>query len=408
MEQISSILQASKLDYENLAARWEVKYSALQASQQAYDVLVGKLQAESSAHQASQLTNTSLAAELQEKCGALQASMLANKQLTAELAKLKEKVPAPGLYIPKSLIGHSSANLPAPGPPSGLDNTKAVVKTNPTIGSFTTNESGSCRQGSQRTSKIFTFGNKYNMVPGLVVGLTYLDVGCKGNVRVNAYPSEIQRDRFKINLDTWNDTTLYYATCAWLAIEADDMDFQYGSYHTLEDHDCKSAPLHNTRKITFKRKYPTAPAVVVWLNVIDLGSAANWRIKTFATNVTATGFTIHIDTWADTKLYAAMASWVAYPMDRPGVASGCFSTLDTRSPGQQQIFNSAFEPFEKGVFENPPRLFLALNALDINPTVTMRLLVKADNVSATGMTWHLNSWRDSSIYSAGASYIAFR
>ncbi|KAL0635216.1 hypothetical protein Q9L58_005862 [Maublancomyces gigas] len=385
----SNTPQASQLDYENLAAEWKEKYCALEARQLADDILVGKLQEESSALQASQLANTNLAAELQEKCSALQASLLANKKLTAELAKWKEKIPAPGLS-------------------SRLDSTKAVVKTNPTIGTFTTIESDSCQQGSQRASKTFTFGSKYNMVPGLVVGLTYLDVACGENVRVNAYPSEIKRDRFKINLDTWNDTTLYYATCAWLAIEADDMDFQYGSYHTIEDHDIKSTPLHNTRIITFKRKYPTAPTVVVWLNVIDLGSAANWRIKTFATNVTATGFTIHIDTWADTKLYAAMASWVAYPTDRSGVASGCFSTLDIRSPGQEQAFNSAFESFGTGVFEKPPKLFLALNALDIDCRATMRLLVKADNVSATGMTWHLNSWRDSSLYSAGASYIAFR
>lgn len=246
------------------------------------------------------------------------------------------------------------------------------------------------------------------MVPGLVVGLTLLDVSAAANVRVNAYVNEVQREHFKINLSSWNDTDLYGASCAWMAIEADDMDFQYGSYHTTEDHDWRETPHHNTRNIRFKRAYPDTPKVVVWLNVIDLGCRENFRIKTFATNVTATGFTIHIDTWDDTRLFSGSASWVAYTTGRSGVASGCFSTIDIRSPRQEQAYNSAFEAFEKGVFEKPPKVFLALNALDIDRRATMRLMVKADNVSASGMWWHLDSWRDSSMYYAGASYIAFR
>lgn len=285
--------------------------------------------------------------------------------------------------------------------PSKINTVKDVAETNPTIGTFNTYESGS-------SSKLVSFANKYTMVPGLVVGLTLLDVDAAANVRVNAYPNEIQREHFKINVSSWNDTRLYGAACAWLAIKADDMDFQYGSYHTIEDHDWRETPHHNTRKITFKRQYPAAPKVVVWLNVIDLGCRENFRIKTFATDVTTTGFIIHIDTWSDTRLYSAMASWVAYPTVRSGVASGSFSTMDIRSSGQEQVYNSAYESFGKGVFEKPPRLFLALNALDIDRRATMRVMVKADNVSAAGMTWHLDSWRDSSMYSAGASYIALR
>lgn len=245
------------------------------------------------------------------------------------------------------------------------------------------------------------------MVPGVVVGLRAVDIGCHANIRVNAYPNEIQRDCFKIHLDTWQETTLYGGGCSWLAIEADDRDFQYGSYHTREDHEWTDPQIHNTRKITFKRRYSAVPKVVVWLNVIDLDANITWRIKTYASDVTATGFTIHIDTWSDSILYTAMASWMAYPADRPGVTSGCFSTLDTRSCIMPQVYNSAFEAFGT-VFEKPPKLFLALNALEIDHRQNMRLEVKADNVAAAGMTWHLDAWSDTVLYSAGASYIAFR
>lgn len=245
------------------------------------------------------------------------------------------------------------------------------------------------------------------MVPGLVVGLTTLDASCDANVRVKAYTSAIQRDCFTIHIDSWMNTTLYGAGCTWLQIEADDRDFQYGSYHTLEDHDWYKYPAQNTRKVNFKRPYLAIPKVVVWLSVIDVGHGSSWRIKSYATDVTAQGFTIHIDSWLDSRLYSAMASWVAYPADTPGIAGGIVSTQSIRSWAQPRASNSAFEAFDVGVFKKQPRVFMALNALDIDRNQNMRLKVKADNVSAAGMTWHLNAWTDTTLYSAGASYIAF-
>lgn len=286
---------------------------------------------------------------------------------------------------------------------------KAVVlKKNPIIGTFHTKELRSWKQVRAKTSKVVSFTHAYSTIPSLLLGLTAVDVGNGANVRVKSYTSKIQLDRFEVNLDSWEETTLYGAGCAWLEIEADDKDFQFGSYHTIEDHPWTRPQIHNTRKITFKRAFATAPHVVVWLSCIDLSSGKNWRIKTFATDVSAKGFTIHIDTWADSVLYTAVASWLAYPVDRAGVTSGSFTTLDIRSWAQPQLYNSGHEAFKSGVFEKPPKMFLALNSLDMGRGRNMRLSVKADNVSATGMTWHLDSWEDSVLYSAGASYIALR
>lgn len=244
------------------------------------------------------------------------------------------------------------------------------------------------------------------MVPGLVVGLTAVDASCNANVRAKAYTSKIQRDCFTIHVDSWMDTKLYGAGCTWLQIKADDMDFQYGSYHTLEDHNWDKYPTQNTRKINFQRAYSATPTVVVWLTVIDIGHGGSWRMRSYATDVTATGFTIHIDSWCDSRLHSAMASWVAYPADRPGIASGNVSTDDIRSWAQPQVYNSAFRAFDAGVFEKPPRVFIALNALNIDRKHNMRLHLEVNNVSAAGMTWHLNAWDETILYSAGASYIA--
>lgn len=290
--------------------------------------------------------------------------------------------------------------------PPGPSQAVVAVKRNPVIGTFHTNELRSWKEVRHNTSKVVTFAEKYAMVPGLVVGLTELDIYRDMNACAKAFTSKIQCDRFEIHLDSWGDTKLYGAGCAWLQIEAHDVDFQYGNYYTVEDRPSTSTQMQNTRKIKFKRAYTAPPMVVVWLSLIDLGQGSSWRIKVFATDVTTVGFTIHINTWGDSMLYNAVVSWISYPADRPGVASGCFSTLDRGSWAHPQLYNSAYEPFGDGVFEKPPRTFVAINSLDIGRGDNMRLTVRVDNVSEAGMSWHLDSWQGTVMYSAGASYIA--
>lgn len=226
--------------------------------------------------------------------------------------------------------------------------------------------------------------------------------------RVKVSTSGIIADGFTINIDSWFHTQLYGAGCMWLVIEADDLDFQYGHYYTRENHDWVKLEMHFTRKITFSRAFSAVPKVAVWLSDLDLGHQSKWSIQAFATDLTATGFTLNVGSSLELRHFSAMGSWLAYPVDKPGVASGCFSTEETRSCARPQLSNSAVEAFQSGVFKQPPRLFLALNALHMDFSKDMTLQVNADNVSSAGMTWHLDAWNDTILYSAGASYIALR
>lgn len=234
-----------------------------------------------------------------------------------------------------------------------------------------------------------------------------VDIGRKKQIRVTCYPANTQSDSFTVNIDTWSGTNLYGASCVWLEIAADDPDFQCGSYHTLDYRPWNQPEMLNTRRITFAHPYPVPPTVVTWLTGFDMNREKNWRIRTFATDVSRTEFTLHIDTWGDSVLYTATASWVAYTAGKEGVASGSFNTLSLRSWRNPQSNNSAYERFNGAAFKEPPRVLLAINMLDIDRRDTMRLAVKASSVSAAGMTWHLDSWGNTTLHSAGASYIAF-
>jgi hypothetical protein len=58
-------------------------------------------------------------------------------------------------------------------------------------------------------------------------------------------------------------------------------------------------------------------------------------------------------------------------------------------------------------FRRPPKVFMALNALDVEKKANLRVRVSATDITKTGMTWHLDSWFDTVLYMEGAAYIAF-
>lgn len=276
---------------------------------------------------------------------------------------------------------------------------------NPVIGTFYAHDVRPPKNPCLKTSLEIPFASPYPVAPGLPIGLNMLDIPNADNIRVSATADNIRADRFEVGIKTWANPIVRDGGCTWLEVEASDPDFQFGKFDTTEDYPWTEQHTHHTRVITFPRPYHTPPKVVVWLTTIDMCFGHDWRVRAYETNVTAKGFTLHIDTWGDSVLYFATATWVAYPADKPNVSSGKFSTLDVRPENCPQLYNSAYVNFGN-TFTTPPRILLAFNSLSISCKSSLRLAVKASNISAAGMSWHLDSWSNTTLYSAGASYIA--
>ncbi|KAK3944177.1 hypothetical protein QBC46DRAFT_375581 [Diplogelasinospora grovesii] len=287
-------------------------------------------------------------------------------------------------------------------PPEGMD-----------IASFNTMEIRPWDQPTKEAMKRQTYPAPYNTPPKFAVGLNWLDIDHATNIRVKAYADNITKTAADMHIDTWADTTLYSAGCTWMRIAADDPDFQTGQFSTQDDHPWQNPQMKTSRAIKFDRPFAAGgaaapPKVVIWLNVLDMQAGKNWRINATATDVTATGFTIHLDTWADTVLYVASAAWIAYPAGKPGVTSGTYNTQDVRPWDKPQLANSGRVNFPAGVFQGTPKaVLLAFNSMDIDQGKNLRLRLSADSVSKDGFNWHADSWYDTILYSAGASYIAF-
>lgn len=259
--------------------------------------------------------------------------------------------------------------------------------------------------------KQVNFWPRYDAPPNVAVGLTELDISQAANIRVRAYVDRITTANMSVHLDSWSNTALYAAGCTWLEDRQEESNIQVGNFSTTELHPWHQPTKTNSKWIRFPNAFPSAPKVVVWLKAVDMSKDFNWRVVAFASNdVSTTGFTININTWADSILYFAEASWIAYleTSDKAKIYSGSADTSQYRPWNPPQLTNGGKIDFPAGTFDRLPKtLLLAVNKFDFDYRRNLRFKAYANTISEAGFRWHVNSWADSLCYGAGVSYIAF-
>jgi hypothetical protein len=76
---------------------------------------------------------------------------------------------------------------------------------------------------------------------------------------------------------------------------------------------CAGGPTTASAKIAFAKPYSAPPRVVCALGLVDwCNNGRNLRINCWAQDITKDGFTIVVQTWADTSLYSANVRWTAF------------------------------------------------------------------------------------------------
>lgn len=211
----------------------------------------------------------------------------------------------------------------------------------------------------------------------------------------------------KVVIDS-HDTIINLASCTWLGIQSNDRDLQSGSVNAFSaPWEGQSGPFRWTKEVVFPKSYAAEPSVVIWLSDFDVDSRFNCRLNTHATDITATGFIITIDTWWDTILRSATVSWIAHPSDRANIASGGYGTGDVRPSEHPQLSNQGRVSFGK-TFQRPPRVWAALSSLDIACWADLRIKSTTSDIGTDGMAWSIDSWNNSILYSAAVKYIAIQ
>jgi hypothetical protein len=155
------------------------------------------------------------------------------------------------------------------------------------------------------------FDKTYATTPKIVVWLKFLDVDKKANCRVKAHATDITKDGFKLNVETWGDTVLHKATASWIAHPSTRSNITSGNFNTMDVRAWDKPQHENEKSITFDKKFERPPRVLIAFNWFDCSNQANFRMKTLTKDVTEKGMTAKIESWFDTVMYSAGVSYLA-------------------------------------------------------------------------------------------------
>lgn len=286
--------------------------------------------------------------------------------------------------------------------PQGLQSARQIARPTIRVGQFDT-RNVRCWQGARDdTLAEIHFPHSYIAPPRLPHGFRYLDADQGKGLHVKATIGDIQEASAVYHATSWASTTLYSAVVTSLNLAPANIDFDTGEHRR----DLVNDPLSPASvPIQFGRPFVTPPKVAVFFNLIDIDPKDGCRIRTTTTKIDNKGFTLTIESWGDTDLRCAQACWIAFPEDRKHVFLTSVNTAQKDVPLVERKWSKAINLTQVN-FWRMPDVFVALNELDFDGGVGLRMNAYVDNVATSGLTWHLKTWSDSILRSAGATIIA--
>ncbi|KAI1763812.1 hypothetical protein GGR53DRAFT_344542 [Hypoxylon sp. FL1150] len=84
-----------------------------------------------------------------------------------------------------------------------------------------------------------------------------------------------------------------------------------GSWSTSDVRSWQNPCSQTSGRVTFSKQFQTVPNVTVSMKSADVNRYTNFRVRVYATDVDLEGFTVHADSWHDTKIYMCGVSWMA-------------------------------------------------------------------------------------------------
>jgi hypothetical protein len=276
-------------------------------------------------------------------------------------------------------------------------------------GSFSTNDIRPWNPPQLTNSQTIDFIQPYVDAPTVAVTLSEFDIKINTGIRVSVYADEIHRFGMVAHCDSWASTGQYSARCTWVEFQNTDTDFQIGSFLSTDVRNWYEPTMEDTKAFTFSTPFQQPPTIVCFLKYIDIDLNTNTTMKVWATDITTTGFVAHIGCWENTKMWCGGMTWIAYPANKAGVCSGSDNSNNYRALNPPQLLNGRAISFPSSKsFTKIPTVMLALNYVDFGLNIAQgsRINSYADNITGTGLTWHADSWYDTTVNAVGISYIA--
>ena len=176
-----------------------------------------------------------------------------------------------------------------------------------------------------------------------------------------------------------------------------------GEFNTLSVRS-KDDPQPTTKTaISFIHEHRQPPSVLPGINWLDLNIL---RIKTHVQDVTTTGATLELESWADTLNYSSGCAWLSVPADDADLQFGRFSTMDDHPWENARSRTTADVTFERP-YSAIPNVVVWLDAADLDKHRARAFSALATNVSARGFTIEVTAYDDARVWLAGVRWLAY-
>jgi hypothetical protein len=96
-----------------------------------------------------------------------------------------------------------------------------------------------------------------------------------------------------------------------LSVPVQSVRFATGSWNTTDVRPWNQPTEKTSGHIEFPSPFSAPPTVMVSMNTVSLADKGNFRVKVYATGISAHGFDVHADTWGGTTLCSCGVSWMA-------------------------------------------------------------------------------------------------
>jgi len=298
----------------------------------------------------------------------------------------------------------------------------------------------------------------YPSTPNVAGGFSMLDLSYLAPAaRANLVGHEIGKDGMEVGIETWDGGVMYGASAVWVEHKKGARECHFGQVDTMDIQSARRRrrdkergrprrqPLHrmlsagpdsginstveghlanmvqnetedeaDDRKfdttVTFPVTFKSTPTVLVWLNRLDLptGPGTNFRLRASASEITKTTAKLSLETWGDgASINGAAMCWIVLPQSKKQVDCGTFG-FDVFGSGNSKsgAVMRGHVTFKDGWFEREPKVLAALNMFDAKGDADLRVEVKVEEVTRDGFTWRLDTWEDSTLNAASASWIA--
>ncbi|KAH3765143.1 hypothetical protein Pelo_2975 [Pelomyxa schiedti] len=262
--------------------------------------------------------------------------------------------------------------------------------------------------------------------PAVFLGLSALDLLTEADHRISVQPLNVERTGFDIRFSTWRDSHVWSASASFLAFEKapamiDGARLETGIYafrRTLSGWTLSSGT-GNRRysvRVMFTKTFVKIPKVIACISGLDVSKHEDHRLSVTVDSVSLDSFQLSAVTWSDSVVNGVTVAWLAVDADLEDsngaaikVGTHRFNnrlpawTLDEGSGDREIQYPISFGSY----FEKKPSGVVLLSAVDVSNEDDNRIKVIETGIYHAGFTLTCGTWRDTIVWGATASWLAF-